>query len=346
MTKPKILILQHRMGNGGVSYTLANIIRRIGKSVEITLCVLYDDNLNCRMDLVPSYVNVEFYEKDLDKVLNGKWDTAISFMPEYSNLLKDISANRKIVWVHGDYSFGDHSDLYSKLEYADTIVAFTSRSIEGIEKYLSKSKQYKKLVTSPFVDYDKIRSMSVKPLELKTSPKKFTIVTVARLSPEKGVDRCIEAAEKIKEKYFIDFIWYVIGEGPEKEKLLNAINEKGLNKNFKLIGFRNNPYQYIKIANVCINVSRHEGYCLALQEALVLRKPSIVTNFSGALEQLGTSNKYGIIIDPYNTGILAEYINDIHKNEIKFKFQNRIGWRLHYAMLNRKIKKQIINLIL
>ena len=70
---------------------------------------------------------------------------------------------------------------------------------------------------------------------------------------------------------------YVIGDGPEREKLKNLIKELKVEDTFKLMGKRENPYPYIKKADYFVLLSKFEGYGMVIDEAKVLNKNIIIT---------------------------------------------------------------------
>lgn len=113
----------------------------------------------------------------------------------------------------------------------------------------------------------------------------MNVVTVARLSPEKNIDKAIELHKNF-EKNGIHFRWYVIGEGKEKQKLEQLIQEAGLEGKFILLGHRENPYKYMKAADIFALLSSSEGFGMVIAEAKVLQKPILVTNFPAAKEQI------------------------------------------------------------
>ncbi|HAF0292616.1 TPA: glycosyltransferase, partial [Salmonella enterica subsp. enterica serovar Typhimurium var. 5-] len=80
--------------------------------------------------------------------------------------------------------------------------------------------------------------------------------------------------------------WYCVGEGKYRKKLEHLIKEHGIEENFILLGSSSNPYPYMAQADIYVQTSRHEGFCLTLAEAKCLAKPIITTNFIGAFEQI------------------------------------------------------------
>ena len=80
------------------------------------------------------------------------------------------------------------------------------------------------------------------------------------------------------------------------ESLKNLINENSLQSSFKFLGFKSNPYKYLKEADFYIMPSRYEGYPLSLCEAIALEKPIIATNFESAKDLL-KNGKLGLIAE-------------------------------------------------
>ena len=116
------------------------------------------------------------------------------------------------------------------------------------------------------------------------------ILTLGRLSSEKGQDIIPEVAVELAAKG-LDFRWYLVGDG----KLRSFIEEKakalGVSDRVVLLGTKTNPYPYLKDADLYVQTSVHEGFCITLGEAKVFDLPIVSTNCAGAHEQLdGLSN--------------------------------------------------------
>lgn len=63
-----------------------------------------------------------------------------------------------------------------------------------------------------------------------------------------------------------------------------------------LIGIRKNPYPYIKNADIFFQPSRYEGKSITLDEAKILEKPIVVSNYSTVYDSI-TSGVNGTICD-------------------------------------------------
>ena len=73
--------------------------------------------------------------------------------------------------------------------------------------------------------------------------------------------------------------WYCVGDGNARKEYEELIKERKLEGDFILLGAIPNPYPYMKNADIYVQTSRHEGYCLTLAEAKCLCKFIISTNF-------------------------------------------------------------------
>lgn len=109
-------------------------------------------------------------------------------------------------------------------------------------------------------------------------------VTVGHVSEAKGSDLAIRAAAMI-EKQGIDFVWVFVGKVSDPKRYESMIKDYGLGEKIRLLGIRQNPYPYMKRATLVVHPSQFEGKSIALDEAKILCKPIVVTNFSTVRDQ-------------------------------------------------------------
>lgn len=119
-------------------------------------------------------------------------------------------------------------------------------------------------------------------------------------------------AAKILRECRINFQWFIIGEGEERKALEKQIREKAVEKYVHLIGMRENPYPYIKYADIIVQSSRYEGKSVVLDEAKILEKPIVVTNYNSVEDQV-LDGINGLICNMDAEGI-AERIKDYIQN--------------------------------
>ena len=196
------------------------------------------------------------------------------------------TTTKKIAWVHNDVSlvFGNgikaklkkniDKKVYSKYE---TLIFVSRDNLEKFEKIYSDLKLINKKVIYNYIDKESILKKAEGEQEISFAKNTINFVTVARLVSQKGIDRLVNVHSKlIKEGLNNNF--YVIGDGPEKEKIQEMIKENKVEATFHLLGKKENPYPYIKNADYFCLLSRFEGYGMVLEEAKILDKPIIITN--------------------------------------------------------------------
>lgn len=244
-----------------------------------------------------SYVNQlrwkKFYKKMIPQ-LQTKYDVAVSFLqgdPLYY-LVDKVFAKKKIAWVHNDYRMTRCNSLFDLkyFEQVNQVVTISNICLEIFKKIFPSipSMYLPNIVNSASInayaegipnEYDGVESKK--------------LLTIGRLNPQKGYDYLLEIAAYLKEMRY-DFKWYIIGEGELKEQLLAEWREKKLEDFVFFIGTRENPYPYIKNADVIVQTSRYEGKSIVLDEAKILNKLIVCTNYDTVRDQL-IDGKEGII---------------------------------------------------
>ena len=106
-------------------------------------------------------------------------------------------------------------------------------------------------------------------------------------------------------------------DGRQRKDLEAMIKEEWLDNEIELLGFNNNPYPYIKNADLFVCSSRSEGYSTVITESLILETPVFTTECSGMRELL-KDGRLGMIVknnteDKYSG--LKSLIVSRHKNK-------------------------------
>lgn len=231
------------------------------------------------------------------------YDVAVSYIDDTNYYVIDhIIADKKILWCHNDYNKLPYVASFdnSYYEKADKICTISDICknvlIDNFPKEKEKITVVENISSSRLIKQQAdILPHSVKSSEEFFNDKTFKIISIGRLSEQKGFDYAIDSAKLLKQNN-IDFHWYIIGEGPLREKLENQINENGLDGIVKLIGLRANPYPYIKDADIFVMTSRYEGKSIALDEAKILCKPIVVTKYPTVFDSI-TDGVNGKLVD-------------------------------------------------
>ena len=137
--------------------------------------------------------------------------------------------------------------------------------------------------------------------EISVNHKVYNFVTVGRLDKEKNFGRILDICKCLSADK-IDYIWYVIGDGPLRESIEKQINRLNLQENVILLGRLENPYPVMKQCDIFVLLSDYEGTPVTIDEAVVLDLPIISTPVGGIPEQL---SRYGY-------GKLLEVTKDLY----------------------------------
>lgn len=231
--------------------------------------------------------------------LTGHYDVAIGFLEKSSVyfVADRVKAKKKIGFIHNDYSqLG--LDAQFDLPYFEKLgaIATVSQECQSVLQHIFPSQKEKIKIVPNIVSPALIEKMAGAAISVDRS--KPVLLSIGRLHPQKGFDIAIEAAARLRQKG-VDFTWQVIGEGAERPALTQLIAARNLRGRFVLLGLKENPYPYLKAADIVVQSSRYEGKSIAIDEAKILCKPIIVTDFTTAKDQI-THGHNGIIaqMDP------------------------------------------------
>lgn len=240
----------------------------------------------------------EHYYKSVIPKLDKFYDVAISYLEGESMLylVDKVEAKRKLAWVHTDYS-KINSDTNLDLNYfnkIDKIVSISDVCVDVLKKMFPSVSE--KIIYLPNLTSSKsinVKAEQFYPREFSRESNAIKLLSIGRLIKLKGFDIALEAAKILKEKG-IKFKWYVIGDGILHEELEKYRKELNL-EDFVFLGIRKNPYPYLKNADIVIQPSRYEGKSMVLDEAKILKKPIVVTNYDTVYDQIKENE--GIIVD-------------------------------------------------
>ena len=273
--------------------------------------------------------NVKYFQhaSQVFPVYNQKYDIAIDYFG-YATfttfyVAEKINAKKKLSWIHSRFSTIGANYFENYYKKYDVINAVSKDTRDDFLKItnITSSKVH---IFYNLIDYKNIRLLAnsmIKEDSIQTN--KFKICTVGRLEKPKGIDIAIEVAKKLKEKNF-DFIWYVVGEGTERNYLEDLISQYHLEDTFFLLGMKDNPYPYIKVCDIYVQSSRYEGYCTTTNEARILEKPIITTDVYGAYEQFINNENVLIVCCNKNEifeGIKKLMIDESLRNKFKMNLK-------------------------
>ena len=110
----------------------------------------------------------------------------------------------------------------------------------------------------------------------------FKFVTVGRLVQVKGHLRVLETLEKVE----TPFHYTIIGDGPEKKRIREFINEKKLNDRVSMINFSNEIQCHLSESDLFLQGSYTEGFPNALLESCAVGTPVVAFKSPGGTREI------------------------------------------------------------
>jgi glycosyltransferase involved in cell wall biosynthesis len=268
--------------------------------------------------------------------MKTRYDVAISYIDFFCNyyVAEKVDAGRKIVYNHMDYAYSQLQgwpcpELERKsFLLSDYIVTVAETARKSLESFFPEF-AHKIRVIHNRVSTETVRRMS----DETGFTDRYTglrIATVARLCEEKGVRIALDACAKlVAERY--DIRWYLIGNGPLRGELEAKAREMGLQNHFILLGEKSNPYPVMKQCDIYVQPSKTEAHCIAVEEAIALYRPIIVTDIPSFNQQIA-DGETGIIV-PADADGVAEGIKKLfHSVELRQRLTthlSHISYRNH-----------------
>ncbi len=139
----------------------------------------------------------------------------------------------------------------------------------------------------------------------------FKIAVVGRLSSEKGQALAIAAVNELKATRPQQAVRLtIIGDGPDRQALEQAVIAAGLESCVQFTGRLANPYPWIEAADLLCIPSRYEGLPNVALEGMCLRSPIVATDCSGALRELLGKRERGVLVPADDVDALAAALRE------------------------------------
>ena len=321
-SRKKILFLIPTLMHGGAERVLVNLVNYLDQSkYEITLQSLFDQGVNkqylsekvryvsnfTKIFRGFTYIMKVFSPKVLYQILiRDQYDIIVSFLEgPTARILAGCpySNTKKIAWIHIEQlskemfarafrNFREAVEVYDKF---DKIVC-VSRTVKVDFDYLS-GLSHKSIVLYNVNDVQRVIEKSQEEVDdFDFSQECPVLCSVAKVTHTKGYERLAVIHKRLISEGIMHKI-IVIGTGDCEEKIKEYCIANKVDNSFFLIGFRDNPYKYVKKCDAYVCSSYREGFSTAVTEALILGVPCISTNCSGAHELLGDHNEYGVVTE-------------------------------------------------
>lgn len=216
------------------------------------------------------------------------YDLAIAYLEGGSTyyVADHVKAGKKAAFVHIDYALAGYNrklDLNCYDQY-DRIFTVSDEVKQHFLEVYPECKE-KMDVFHNILNVSEIRRKSLLPGGFTDGYSGTRILTVGRLTSQKALELSIDALKLLKDAGG-QFRWYVLGEGDQRGKLEQKINDLDLTEDFILCGAVDNPYPYLAQTDLYVHASRFEGKSIAIQEAQILGCAMLVSDCNGNREQV------------------------------------------------------------
>lgn len=234
-------------------------------------------------------------------------------------MVDNIKSEKKITYFHSDYKKWRYYENADKKYYlkVDNIITISDICKESIDEIFPECNTKTKVIhniSSPKI----INKLSVEECKVTFDRNYINVIMVGRPSKTKGYDFAIEACFNLKKDgYKIRF--YSIGTSDEINNFKKMVHKLNLENEFLFIGETNNPYSFMRQADIYIHPSRFEGKSVAIDEAKILCKPIILTNFTTAKDHINNGIN-GLIVDMNTNGVYEGIKSLIDNKGLQDKF--------------------------
>lgn len=298
--KAKLLFLVPNLNGGGAERVMANLCQSINKNkYEIVLVLLKKEGQY--LELIPSDIKV--IDLNISRVrfgfakiariiwqikpdivfstlghLNAMLGATRSFLPKKTKLI----AREANIVSQMNYSKG--IKMFYKLFYKsfDAIICQSQDMQDDLLKFITLDTEKIYKINNP-INCNYIDDM-IKINEQLFSNDAINLLTVGRCTYQKGYDLFLKSFAKFKhkERYRLT----ILGEGELKEELKRLVRKLQIEEYIIFLGFKTNPYKYMKQADIFISSSRFEGFPNAVLESLYCGTPVIANKYKGGINEI------------------------------------------------------------
>lgn len=332
-----ILLVIDSLGAGGaerVVLTLAKLFIEEGFLVDIISCddiveyIIPDGVKLHKLNFTKSFLAYPRYSVKLHRLIDDlelknsyPFDLILVHLQKATRLMKGYQHSNIYHCVHSTFSQSAFKNKIGLQKYLKkwklqkiynglNIIAVSKGIEEDLTKIIGIKPKSIQTIYNP-VDYGYINDLALAPMDLKC--EKY-IVHVGRLAKVKRHDVLLKAYKKSG----IDAKLVLVGDGSQKEYILNSIESLGIRDKVILVGFTTNPYPYIKNAQFLVLSSEYEGLPTVLVEALMLGTKVVSTDCKSGPSEILEGELKQYLASVNDADDLAKKIALVYEKDVIF----------------------------
>ncbi len=274
------------------------------------------------LSLYPLYALVPFLGKDFD-IIQCHFGQNGNFVVRLKNI---FTGGKLVTTFHGHdirYGIGEGGQVYNGLfKSGDLILACSDYSYGHLLSF--GSDPAKTMMHPAGID---IKKYAFQPKTLSGPPGDVTLLSVARLVKEKGLEYGIETVYLLKKKKpLLKMQYLIIGGGPLEKKLRELCAQLDISENVRFLGWMNQDevIEKMREADIFLLPSIAEANPVVLMEARATGLPVVATSV-GSIPEVIADGLSGFLVPPGDPGALAERLGCLTGNPALRREMGRQG---------------------
>ena len=278
-------------------------------------------------------MNYEGYikRKNLKKITKEQnYNVVIDFDMGLSKHIDSIKAEKKIAWIHASIKNWYEKEskikrLEKRLKKYTRVVTICDEMKYETEKLLPSLKEKLTRIYNPF-NFERIKKLAkdCKEINMELYNKDY-IISIARLTLHQKDFFTLIKGFKLAKELGVKEKLYILGDGPDKEKIQKMISEEKMENVIFLLGNVKNPYPWIKNSKMLVHSSKYEGLPTVLIEALILDKIVISSKCPTGPAEILENGEIGFLYEIGDYRKLSELImENLESNISNEKIDSKI----------------------
>ena len=260
---------------------LAGFCRMFGRHQVMKLLLASQERLAEHYDVAVSFLH------------NGNYKNFYGGVQDF--VLERVNADRKVAFLHCDYSScGANTPANNQLIRRFDVVAACSEGCREAFLNVLPDMEYRCVTVKNCHRFDEILGLAEE-RKISYPEDAWNVVMVSRLAHEKGIERALEAVAYAKQKG-IAMRLHIVGGGPMESFLSEEVSRLELTDCVHFYGEQNNPYPYMRAADLFFMTSFHEAAPMVIEEARTLGLP-VLTVRTTSSEEMVTRNGCGWVCE-------------------------------------------------
>lgn len=374
MSKKSVLLVVPALGIGGQERIAVNTAIALLDQYDVKIAVF--ENKEVKYDSPCEVINLELPPKrglvskvlntfkrilKLSKIRRMCHSDIVMSLGNSANLVNALSSiispGKSICAIHGFAEVKKTLPMRIIMSLSDKVICI-AKSMQDSLLSLFKNNSKTVLIENGY-DINSIVEMSTNNQDVEIS--KNALISVGRLDKVKGFDRLIKAFAIVRQTKD-DLQLVIIGKGDLREELIALVKSEGVEDCVRFLGYKKNPYAYMRQSGIYVLSSRNEGFPNALIEALACELPIISIDCqSGPREILSSEysserikgiseEQYGVLVeecesDERNAELLANAILSLVNNPEKMQEYRSRGRSRAYQFSNEVYCRKLTELI-